>query len=136
MYLNKILFKISSRLMQYEHLRFLLTGVINTFFGFLIYCLVIYLDFSVRIALLVSMIVGTGFNFLTIGGFVFRKLSIKRAPKFIVCYSFIYLTNLVLFNFIFSLIGNVFLIQLMLIFPMALLSYLLMSRVVFVANKL
>jgi len=77
-----------------EMLRFLVAGGVNTAFGFGVYSGSVLLGMPVFAALLVATVVGVFFNFLTFGGFAFRRLDVRRLPRFLVAYGFIYLFNL------------------------------------------
>ncbi|MFM2322408.1 MAG: hypothetical protein RLZZ225_561, partial [Pseudomonadota bacterium] len=70
---------------------FLLVGVINTLFGYGVYALFIYIGGNYFFSSLISLFCGFMFNFLTIGKFVFRKLSFKRIKKFISFYMLLYI---------------------------------------------
>lgn len=112
-------------------LRFLLAGSINTLFGFAIYCAAIYAGASVWLALLTGTIIGTVFNFFTTAGYVFRKLTISRFPRFMSCYALVYALNLGLIKLLLPWLGDEKLSQLVLAGPVAVISYLLMARFVF-----
>lgn len=112
-------------------LRFLIAGGVNTLFGFVVYSLLIAAGMAVWLALFAGMLLGTVFNFFTTGGYVFRELSPARFPRFILCYLLVYLINLELIELVLTLLNNKIVSQAILVFPMALLSYLLMGRFVF-----
>jgi len=84
---------------------------------------------------LVGTISGTVFNFITTGGYVFRELSLTRFPRFVVCYVLVYGMNLVLLEALSVWLSNKIIAQAILILPMALLSYVLMARFVFVSRR-
>ena len=112
-------------------MRFLAAGGVNTLFGFAAYSLSIAAGITVWLALLVGMLLGTVFNFFTIGGYAFRELSPARFPRFVLCYLLVYFVNLGLIELILTLLNNKILAQAILVFPMAMLSYFLMARFVF-----
>lgn len=111
--------------------RFLVAGGVNTLFGFVAYSLFIVAGTAVWLALLAGMLLGTVFNFFTTGGYVFRKLSPARFPRFVICYLLIYGINFMSIELISIWLSNKILTQAILVFPMALLSYFLMVRFVF-----
>jgi putative flippase GtrA len=80
----------------HEIFRFGMAGVVNTVFGFGVYSGLVLLGVDVALSLLIATVAGEFFNFLTVGGFAFRKLDAHRLPRFIVAYSLIYLFNLAL----------------------------------------
>lgn len=111
--------------------RFLVAGAVNTLFGWLIYSASVLLGAPVWMALIVSTVVGIGFNFLTIGGYAFRALSTRRLPKFVSAYALVYVANLSAIEALEGWIFDPIWVQLLLTPPMALLSFMLMSRWVF-----
>jgi len=74
--------------------RYLMVGLLNTLFGYGIFALLIYLDFSYPVALLLATILGVLFNFKSIGILVFESRDNKLIFRFIVVYVVIYLLNL------------------------------------------
>ena len=88
-----------------EFLRFSVAGGANMAFGFAAYAALIVAGLPVPLALLLATIAGVFFNFLTFGGYTFRKLEARRLPRFLVAYGFIYVLNLVLLDAIRSWTG-------------------------------
>jgi len=125
------IFRMARSIGQKRFLRFLLAGGINTLFGFVVYCAAIYLGAPVWLALLTGTILGTLFNFFTTAGYVFRKLTISRLPRFITCYAVVYAINLGLIHLLLPWLDDERLCQLVLVGPVAVISYLLMARFVF-----
>jgi putative flippase GtrA len=123
---SSILSSRSSRFM-----RFLVAGGINTLFGFAVYSFCIIAGIAVWLALLVGMLSGTVFNFITTGGYVFRELSLVRFPRFVICYLLVYGINFLLIELISIWLNSKILSQAIITFPLALLSYFLMVRFVF-----
>jgi putative flippase GtrA len=114
--------------------RFLVAGGVNTLFGFAVYSICIVAGMAVWLALLVGMLSGTVFNFITTGGYVFRELSLIRFPRFVICYLLVYGINLMLIELISIWLNSKILSQAIITFPLALLSYFLMVRFVFSAK--
>jgi putative flippase GtrA len=79
-----------------EVLRFGIAGAVNTAFGFGVYAGLVMLGLAPWLALALATVIGVFFNFLTFGGFAFRRLDAHRLPRFLVAYAVIYLFNLVL----------------------------------------
>ena len=115
-------------------LRFLLAGAINTLFGYAVYAVCILAGAPIWLALLIGMLAGTVFNFFTTGGYAFRQLSAKFYPRFLACYLLLYAVNLALIAGLSAWIGRPLLIQALLLVPLALLSYFMMARLVFVKH--
>ncbi|WP_180980321.1 GtrA family protein [Vibrio diazotrophicus] len=88
---------IFKKLYSAQIIRFALTGLVNTFFGYFIYALLIYLGVVYSGALFVSTILGVLFNYLTFGSVVFRRAKEWRIFfKFILSYFFVYIINVFL----------------------------------------
>ncbi len=115
--------------------RFLLAGGINTLFGLVFYSVCIMAGMEVWLALLISRVVGTIFNFFTTGSFVFRELAPRIFPRFVTCHLVVYGVNLLMIDLISNLIYSKILSQCILIFPLALISYFLMNRFVFFQSR-
>jgi putative flippase GtrA len=126
---------IDFNLRRNRFMRFLIAGGINTLFGFAVFSVAIIAGAAVWLALSASTIAGTGFNFFTTGGYVFRELSLSRFPRFIIFYLLVYGINLGLIELLSMWLSDKILTQFILIFPMAVLSYFLMARFVFPKKK-
>ena len=123
---------LSRKLFDLQFIRFLLVGGLNTLFGFSIFSLIIYSGGQTWHAILGGNIAGIAFNFLTIGGVVFRDLVARRIPRFVLAYFGLFAVNyaciqLLTGNFTVSVIAA----QAFLTAPLAILSYLIMSKFVF-----
>ena len=111
---------------------FLVIGSLNTLFGLASFSIAISLWDEIWLALMISNVTGIAFNFLTIGGVVFRDLRLARLPRFMLVYMGIYLLNweciVLLVTFIET---NKILAQTVMVIPMALISYILLNHYVF-----
>jgi len=112
-------------------LRFLIAGGFNTLFGWAMYSLAILSGAQPWLALIVSTVTGIVFNFFSLGAYAFRDFALKRLPRFVLSYGVIYATNLICLGLIKRWLSDPIWAQLILTPPMAILSYLLMSRAVF-----
>ena len=83
-----------------EIARFGIAGAANTAFGFGVYSGLVLLGMPVFAALLLATVTGIFFNFLTFGGFAFRRLEARRLPRFVAAYASIYLFNLALLHLV------------------------------------
>lgn len=115
--------------------RFLFVGGVNTIFGWVVYSGSIVYGFQPWEALIVGMLAGVCFNFISLGGFVFKDMSLRRLPFFIGAYLLIYLVNVVALEAIKRWVDDPIMAQLILAPPMALVSFVLMSRKVFRPNR-
>lgn len=116
-------------------LRYLVAGGVNTLFGWLIYSSAILLGAQPWLALIIGTVTGIGFNFITLGGYVFRDLTLKRLPRFVLSYGLIYTVNLIGLSALRQWIGSPIWAQLILTPIMAIFSYILLSRLVFTARN-
>jgi putative flippase GtrA len=74
-------------------LRFLVAGVVNTLFGYGVFCLTFWLSGRPIYALTIATILGTLFNFFTIGNLVFRRAKPHLLLRFVATYTFVFLCN-------------------------------------------
>lgn len=116
-------------------IRFLIAGGFNSLFGWLVYSAAILLGAPPWLALIVGIVMGIGFNFVTLGGYAFRDMTLARLPRFVVTYSFIYVVNLVCLTLLERWIAHPILGQLILTPFMAMVSYVVLSRMVFTGRR-
>jgi len=107
--------------------RFLLVGVLNSIFGLGVFSGVVWIGQGTVTALLAGNAAGLVFNFLTTGGLVFRTLALHRLSKFAACYASMLLINYGLLEVLTPLVNNKIVAQAILTFPMAALSYAIMT---------
>ena len=120
-----------ARLTSLQSVRFVLAGGVNTLFGLAVYLGCVAVALPPWAALLVGIIAGIAFNFATLGGYAFRDLSARRLPRFVGAYAAVYAVNLLALEALRLRIESPMWRQVLLTGPMALLSYVLMSRFVF-----
>lgn len=83
-------------------LRFVLVGVLNTGFGYLVYLVLLFGGLAPAAALAAATALGALFNYVTTGRLVFAEQGFQKLPAFLVAYVVIYLGNLVLLKAIIS----------------------------------
>jgi putative flippase GtrA len=112
-------------------LRFLVVGVLNTFVGYTIYaaCLFFGLHYSAAIGL--ATVLGVLFNFNSIGALVFNSKDKRKLPKFVAVYIFVYCINVISVGFLLFIGQPAWLGGLIMVLPLALISFYLNSRFVF-----
>jgi putative flippase GtrA len=119
------------KILNYQFLKFLLVGGINTLFSYFLFAAFIFLGLHYTIASFLGTISSILFNFKTTGIIVFKshnnKLIFRFFTVYIVVYLF-YLAGLSIFNY-FS-ISN-YIAGAVLILPVAFLSFVLMRKFVF-----
>lgn len=111
--------------------RFLLVGVLNTTVGYTIFFIALKVGLQYPIAIAVSTILGVLFNFKSIGILVFSTSGYSQIMRFISVYSLIYIFNVLGVAALIKFNLSEWLAGLILICPLALLSYILNSRFVF-----
>ncbi|MBB5192357.1 putative flippase GtrA [Silvimonas terrae] len=118
---------------MYRFIKFLFVGGLNTLFGLLVYIGAFKLGAAVWLAILIGNLSGIVFNFFTTGGLVFRSLDARRLPRFVLAYLMVYGINLLSMHWLVPHWGALP-AQVILTPPLVVLSYVLMSRFVFVVR--
>jgi putative flippase GtrA len=117
-------------------IRFLIVGGLNTFLGWLIFSVSFYFFQYESFALFISISFALVFNFFSHGLIVFRNLPFLRYYLFVAIYLFLYVVNYVLLNFAKNLfIYNLIYLQLFIVPFIALLSFILLSKFVFINKR-
>jgi putative flippase GtrA len=116
---------------NFQSIRFLIVGAVNTLFGLGVYVGCVIAGLPAWLAMLVGTVAGIAFNFVSLGSYAFRDLSLWRLPRFVCCYGVTYLVNLAAFHLLRSVIADPIVCQIALTLPMAMFSYLTLSRFVF-----
>ena len=81
------------RALDHQLVRFLLTGGLNTLFGYAFYLLGLAARLSPELALLVATCTGALFNYFTTAALVFRHRTLSRLIPFVSAYALVYLVN-------------------------------------------
>jgi putative flippase GtrA len=123
--------KLKRVLERHAAARFVIAGMANTVFGFLVYSAAVLAKAPVWAALLAGVLAGIVFNYVTIGGYAFRQLSWKNFPRFVLCYVAVYLINLGLITLLSRIGTGLIAAQAVITVPLAAFSYLMMRFVVF-----
>lgn len=115
-----------------DFVRFLLTGAINTAFGYVLFIVVLFFLKNVYWSILLSTIIAVLFNFKTYGTIVFKSKSNHLIFRFFAVYGFGMILQMLLFK-LFAHFGltNGYIVGAILLLPMTLLSFLLMKKFVF-----
>ena len=77
-----------------QFIRFVFVGVLNTIFGFSVYCLMLFIGVPYWWATLISQILGVMFNFKTTGVLVFKNHNNRLFFRFAICYVLAYFLNI------------------------------------------
>ncbi|MDN4574778.1 polysaccharide biosynthesis protein GtrA [Pandoraea cepalis] len=114
---------------------YFLVGGLNTLFGYGVFALCLRIDLHYSLAIAISTVLGTLFNFKSTGKLVFRSSDNSRIVHFVLVYGVVYLVNVAAVAVLVRLGLNAYLSGLVLIVPLALLAYHLNSRFVFNRNE-
>lgn len=120
-----------STLLNNRLFKFLVVGVLNTAVGYSLYILSLWAGLHYAAALAVATVLGTLFNFKSIGRLVFSDGDHSKLPKFLLVYLIVYLVNVTGVGLLVRIGIAEWLSGLLLLLPLALLSYSLNSRLVF-----
>ncbi|MGB2578768.1 putative flippase GtrA [Elusimicrobium simillimum] len=123
-------------LTKFKFFRFMCVGVLNTMFGYGMYALFIFLGMHYTLAVLCSTFLGILFNFKTIGVLVFKNGDNRLIFRFFAVYGLIYAINVFCLKLL-KLQGfqNMYINGLVLVIPLALLSFTLNKFFVFERGK-
>ncbi|MFQ3368135.1 MAG: putative flippase GtrA [Methylophilaceae bacterium] len=112
-------------------IKYLFIGGVNTVFGYGVYWGLLQLDIHFAIAAFVSTILGTIFNFFTIGRLVFKSKNNRIFYKFVFVYAFLYFISTGGIAFIHNFDISYEIAGLIIIIPRAAIGYLLNKNWVF-----
>lgn len=112
-------------------IKYLFIGGVNTAFGYSVYWGLLQLDIHFAIAAFVSTILGTIFNFFTIGRLVFKSKNNRIFYKFVIVYAFLYFISTGGIAFIHNFDISYEIAGLIIIIPRAAIGYLLNKNWVF-----
>ena len=115
-----------------KFIKFLVIGLINTLFSYIIFFFGILYGLHYSLATLIALILGILFNFYTYGNFVYNNNNTRLITHFFVIYLIIYIINISIQTLL-HLIGikNDYITGGLTILPLAVLSYILMNNYVF-----
>ena len=113
-----------------KFIKYLFVGLLNTAFSYTIYAIFVALGLRANLALFFQYIIGVLWNFKTTGWLVFKNSNNKLIFKFVACYVFTFILNSILLKILILYI-NPYLAQALLVFPIALVSFVIMKFWVF-----
>ena len=111
--------------------RYLIVGGLNTLFANCIYAIFLYIGLHYAVAVLLALISGILFNFNTTGKIVFRNTEPGLIFRFACMYLILYVVNVFLLSLFARINYNMYIAGIILILPMALLSFILNKTFVF-----
>ena len=115
--------------------RFIVTGTVNTAFGYGLFALLIFIGLHYALASLFSTVLGILFNFFTVGRFVFHNMDKNRLPWFIAVYGITYILGIVGLSLLDALGLDMYRAGILMIPPSAIISYILNCWFVFGGKK-
>ena len=117
---------------DWQFIKFLFVGGINTLFAYSVYALFLFIGLHYSISVLLSNILGVLFNFKTTGSVVFKNNENKRLLNFVLVYIFMYFLTVLELK-IFSIFGfeNMYLNYAIIVLPNAFITFNLMKLFVF-----
>lgn len=115
-----------------ELIKFLFVGILNTIFGYSLFAIFIFFNMHYSLAVLCSTILGVLFNFKTIGKLVFGSHDNSLIFRFVAVYIVIYILNIsFLWFFKYLGFGNMYINGMVLLAPLAVVSFILNKKFVF-----
>ena len=120
------------KMLNKPFVKFLLTGGLNTAFGYFAFVFFTYLTGNAYLAVPLSTIAGVLFNFKTYGSFVFNSKNNSRVYRFCAVYAFIIIIQMLSLKGL-EILGviNPYLAVAIMILPMSALSFVMMQKFVF-----
>ena len=112
-------------------LRFVAVGGVNTLFGYGAYATLLFVGLHYAAASFVGTIAAVTFNYFTTGGLVFDRLSRAAAVRFVAAYAALWVVNVAALAALVRIGVDPYTSGLVLIVPMAALSYVAMRLFVF-----
>lgn len=76
-----------------QFIRFVIVGILNTIFGYSVYCMMLWIGMSYWWATLIANVLGVMFNFKTTGVLVFKNHNNRLFFRFALCYVLAYFLN-------------------------------------------
>jgi len=118
-------------LLEKRFVVFLLVGGLNTLFGYGLFALLMFLGLHYALALFVATVVGVMFNFKSTGALVFKSNDNRLVLRFVLGYVVVYFVNLAGIRCLEALGVGAIVGAAVMMFPAAVLAYMLNSRFVF-----
>lgn len=132
---TKFFFGILSRF-ERKFVKYLFVGFMNTVFSYVIYAICVTILSRPTLSLAVSYVIGILFNFQTTGRIVFKNKNNTLIFKFFLSYLTTFFINRYFLDMLVSTFHvDKYLSQAILVFPIAMISFMLLKHFVFVESK-
>lgn len=120
---------------DYRFVKFLFVGSLNTAFAYFVYSSFLFMGLHYAMAAIGSTVLGVLFNFKTTGSIVFKNKDNSLIFRFIGVYCVTCSLNVLLLRVFSHFDFNMYFAGALLILPIAMVSYLLMKKLVFVEDR-
>ncbi|MGJ5620559.1 GtrA family protein [Sulfitobacter sp. MF3-043] len=114
---------------KWAFVRFLVVGVVNTAFGYLLFALLLYVGLRPQPALAMAFAGGVAWNYFTHARLVFGTRGVKKLPAYILAYLCLYGVNALGLQLLLKAGLAPIIAQGVLVLPVALLAYVVIGRV-------
>ncbi len=132
---TKFFFGILSRF-ERKFVKYLFVGFMNTVFSYMVYAICVTILSRPTLSLAISYVIGILFNFQTTGRIVFKNKNNTLIFKFFLSYLTTFFINRYFLDTLVSTFQvDKYLSQAVLVFPIAMISFLLLKHFVFVESK-
>ena len=118
-----------------QFLRFILVGILNTAFGYVVFATIYLLTRAPVFAIVSGTVICVIFNFFTTGRIVFENNKISRLIPFALNYAVICTLNILLFKFLESVGFQVFIAQLVCLPLVVLAGFIFNKKFVFARKQ-
>jgi len=118
-------------MLKFESVRFVLVGVLNTGFSYIVYAGLLYCGLNYVLANFAALILGIMFSFRTQGVLVFRNPEVRLFYRFAAGWLLIFLVNIGLIAALIRYGLNAYAAGGLALFPITLMSYLVQKFIVF-----
>ena len=118
-------------MLNVQFLKYLIVGGGNALFGYSVFVLFVYSGMQYSLAVLFSTLIGVLFNFKSTGTIVFGNKNNRRILRFIAVYCFVYVINVLGIKFLRDYGLNTYVSGAILLFPLAVFSFVLNTLYVF-----
>jgi putative flippase GtrA len=92
----RLFYSLASKAKEIRIIRFVLVGVLNTTFSYLLYAGLLFVGLSYQLANLLALLVGILFSFKTQGHFVFGNHNNRLLGRFVLSWAVIYVCVIIL----------------------------------------
>lgn len=114
-----------------QFFKFIISGLLNTCFGFLVFAALDTTNLETWKILLLSNLTGIIFNYLLYGNFVFKDVATGSFIKYLITYLVIYFLQLILIKILDPYTHGRLMAMLVALTPITIINYFLLKKFVF-----